>query len=84
MKLRTETAQQRIDRIEAERIAKSNAKRELDMQRVYVGECDLHVHQTRERISELRKEIAEVEKQAARRERKLAQAKAKLAVMESQ
>jgi Tfp pilus assembly protein PilO len=82
MKSNTETPQQRIDRLEAERIEKSNAKRELDRQRGYVAELDLTLHQTRDRITELRKQVAELEKQLPARERKLTSARVKLIQME--
>ena len=79
----TETKQARIDRLEAERIAKSNAKRELDRQRGFIAQLQLDLHCTRERINELKKEIAELEEQATKRDRKLAHSRARLAVLES-
>lgn len=82
MKLRTESKQQRIDRLEAERIEKSNRKRDIERQRGYVAELDLTLHQTRERIDELKKEVAELEKQVVSRESKLNSAKTKLVMME--
>ena len=84
MKSLFETKQQRVDREENERIAKSNAKREVERQRLYVAECDLLVHETRERIAELRKEAEQIERHdLPKRERKLNAAKVKLVSLES-
>lgn len=82
MRLRPESKQEKVDREERERIARSNQQREIARQRGYVAGLDLTLHQTRERISELKKEIAELEKQAATRERKLNQARVKLTQLE--
>jgi len=79
----TETKQQRIDRLEAERVQKSNHQREIENARGYVVSLELMLFQSRDRISEMKEEISELEKQVVSRGRKLASAKAKLAMMES-
>lgn len=79
----TETKQQRTDRLEAERIAASNRKRELDRQRGFIAQLDLDVSVMRSRISEIRQEAAELEARLPKRERKLAQERARLAQLES-
>jgi hypothetical protein len=81
--LKNETKQQRIDREERERVEASNKNRELDRQRTYVAECDLILHQTRERVAALRKEAEQIEKyELPKRERKLTAARVKLVQME--
>ena len=79
----TETKQQRTDRLEAERIAKSNRVREIERQRGYVSELELMIHQTRSRVAELRAEAEKIEKELPARERRLASARERLKQMES-
>ena len=83
MKFGTETKQQRIDRLEAERVQKSNHQREIARVRGYVSELDLQLHQRQERVAELRSEAQRIEADLPKRERKLAQERARLAQMES-
>lgn len=83
MRLTVETKQQRIDRLEAERIAKSNHQREIARVRGYVSELELQLHQSRERAAELRSEAQRIEADLPKRERKLAQERARLAQLES-
>jgi chromosome segregation ATPase len=84
MRIKMESKQERVDRLEAERIARSNAQREIEKQKVFINQVALDVHNTKDRIAELRKEIGELEIQLASRERRLDGAKARLVVMQSE
>ena len=83
MKLRNESKQERVDRLERERVEASNRKLETERQRVLVAQIDLDLSLTRDAIAERRKEIAELELRLGARERRLNSAKAKLLAMES-
>lgn len=84
MRIRTESKQERIDRLENERIAKANRLREIEMLRGLVAQQELDLHFTKEHIKEMRKQAEQAERnELPRRERRLASAKARLAMMES-